>query len=420
MEATPLFDRLPEVLTVSELTAQLRDVVEPAFRSVLVVGEITSFKRYTSGHLYFNLTDGQSLIRAIVWRFTASRLRFPLKDGLQVIARGHLELYPKRGDYSLIIDQLSPKGIGEKELALRELKEKLARLGYFASERKRPLPRFPARIAIVTSPSGAAVRDMLEILARRWPFAEIWIVPVRVQGPGAAERIAQALRFLNHADGIDVILLGRGGGSSEDLDAFNQEIVAQAIFASRAPIVSAVGHEIDVTLADMVADLRALTPSEAAERVAPDCAVVYEELSQRRQRLQHQLERRLHLARERLEALAQRRVLQKPLERLRDQERRLDDSSERLLRGVRGRLTHLRGLIDARAARLEGLSPLQVLARGYSLTRTEDGARVLARAADVRPGDRVEVLLADGRLLAGVERVLPPPETLAWRREDNV
>jgi len=407
MSATPLFDRLPEMLTVTELTARIRDVLEPAFRSVLVMGEISSFKRYASGHLYFNLTDGESLIRAVIWRFTASRLRFPLKDGLNVVAQGHVEIYNKRGDYSFIIDQISPRGVGEKELALRELKEKLARLGYFASERKKTLPRFPRRIAIVTSPSGAAIRDMLEILSRRWPFAEVWICPVRVQGDGAAQSITSALRFLGHVRGIDVILLGRGGGSSDDLDAFNQEIVAQAIFASKAPIVSAVGHEIDVTLADMVADLRALTPSEAAERVVPDCAVVYEELAQRRQRMQHQLERRLHLARERLEALAQRRVLRQPLERIRDQERRLDDVGERLLRAMRQRLVQGRGVVEAKAARLDALSPLQVLGRGYSLTRTADGARVIRRAAEVTPGERIEVLLAAGKLISTVNETLP-------------
>lgn len=403
MSATPLFDRLPEILTVTELTARIRDVIEPAFRSILVMGEISSFKRYASGHLYFNLTDGESLIRAIIWRFTASRLRFPLKDGLNVVAQGHLEVYNKRGDYSFIIDQISPRGVGEKELALRELKEKLARLGYFASERKKALPRFPRRIAMVTSPSGAAIRDMLEILARRWPLGEVWVCPVRVQGDGAAQSIANALRFLGHVKGIDVILLGRGGGSSDDLDAFNQEIVAQAIFNSRAPIVSAVGHEIDVTLADMVADLRALTPSEAAERVVPDCAVVYEELAQRRQRMAHQLERRLHLARERLEALAQRRVLRQPLERIRDQERRLDEVVERLLRATRQRVTQGQAVVEATAARLDALSPLQVLGRGYSLTRTAEGRHVIRRAAEVTPGERIEVLLAEGRLIGTVD-----------------
>jgi exodeoxyribonuclease VII large subunit len=412
MHDTPLFDRLPEILTVSQLTAQIRDVLEPLFGSVLVLGEIRSMSRPASGHLYFDLADGPAKIRTIVWRLTAGRLRFPLKEGLEVIIRGHLEIYDKGGHYSLIVEQISPKGVGEKELALRALKEKLAGLGYFASERKKPLPRFPRRIAIVTSPSGAAVRDMLEILGRRWPLAEVWISPVRVQGDGAAQTITAALRFLNHVQGIDVILLGRGGGSSDDLDAFNQEIVAQAIYSSKIPIVAAVGHEIDVTLADMVADLRALTPSEAAERAVPDGAAVLEELGRRRQLLQHHLQRRVHLARERLEALAQRRALRQPLQRIRDQEQRLDETNQRLGRGMRQRLTQTRHLIDARAARLQALSPLQVLARGYSLTRTEDGGQVIRRAADVQPGQGIEVLLADGRLLGKVERVLPPPEAL--------
>jgi exodeoxyribonuclease VII large subunit len=412
MSATPLFDIEPEVLTVTQLTAQVQALLEHAFPAVLVGGEISSYKRHSSGHLYFNLKDQGAVIRAVVWRSTAQRIKFPVADGLEVIARGRLGVYAPRGDYQLYVDALQPHGAGAQELALRKLMEKLAKLGYFAAERKKPLPRFPRRVALVTSPTGAAVRDMLETLARRWPLAEVWVCPVHVQGITASFEIAASVRRLNLLAGIDVILLGRGGGSSEDLAAFNDEAVAHAIFVSRIPVVSAVGHEIDVTLADLVADCRAVTPTDAAVLATPDRVELLQGLSDCRRRLGETLSQRVHGVRQRFEALAGRRIFRFPLEPLRDRERRLDDTEERLRRAMTGRLHLGQERTEAHAARLQALSPLNVLARGYSLTRTADGTRVLHSALQVRPGDRVEVLFADGRFLADVERVLPPPVSL--------
>ena len=412
MSATPLFDIEPEVLTVTQLTAQVQALLEQAFPTLLVGGEITSFKRHSSGHLYFNLKDQGAVIRAVMWRSSAQRLKFALADGLEVIARGRLSVYAPRGDYQLYVDSLQPQGAGAQELALRQLMEKLAKLGYFAAERKKPLPRFPRRIALVTSPTGAAVRDMLETLARRWPLADVWVCPVRVQGLASSFEIAGALRRLNQFGGIDVVLLGRGGGSREDLAAFNDEAVAHAIFHSRIPIISAVGHEIDVTIADLVADCRAVTPTDAAVLATPDRAKLALDLTSRQRHLAELLANRVRVQRERLDTLAQRRVFRLPLERLRERERKLDELEERLRRARDQRLLVARQRTDAHAARLQALSPLNVLARGYSLTRTEDGRRLLHSAAQVQPGDRVEVLLADGRLVAGVERVLPPPAAL--------
>src|SRR5262245_13506277 len=227
-----LFDE-PDIWTVSYLTAQLKSLVEKYFDALWVVGEITSLTRASSGHIYLTLKDSEAVLRCVLWRSTALRGRLELDEGMEVLARGRISVYPPRGDYQLVIEEIQPRGLGAQDLALRKLREKLAKLGYFAPERKRPIPRFPGRVALVTSPTGAAIRDMLEILGRRWPALEVVICPVRVQGDGAAEQIANALQRLSSCADIDVILLGRGGGSNEDLAAFNAEIVARAIFTSK-------------------------------------------------------------------------------------------------------------------------------------------------------------------------------------------
>jgi exodeoxyribonuclease VII large subunit len=334
-----------------------------------------------------------------------------LRDGLEVIARGRLSVYVPRGEYQLQADEIQPKGIGPLELAFRQLKEKLALLNYFDPARKRPLPRIPRRIALVTSASGAAVRDMLEILGRRWPAVEVWIRPVRVQGEGAAEEIAAAIRLLNRIgfggpNAIEVLIVGRGGGSLEDLWAFNEEVVAHAIFASRIPVISGVGHETDLTIADLVADVRALTPSEAAERVVPNRLEIQEWLAKQSERMRQTLSRRLDLGRDRLEELSKRRCFRLPLERLHDQEQRLDDWLERLSRAQRQKLTQAGQRIEAYAARLQALSPLNVLARGYSLTRKESDNSVVRNAEQVRTGERLVSLLQHGRVISRVEENL--------------
>jgi exodeoxyribonuclease VII large subunit len=260
----------PQTLTVSELTARIKDMLEGSFPAVWVSGEISNFSRPQSGHCYFTLKDDIAQIRAVMWRGTALKLKFAMSDGLEVLCRGHLDVYAPRGSYQLVVDELEPKGVGALELALRKLREKLSAEGLFDPARKRPLPVFPKRIAFVTSPTGAAVRDFLEVLRRRWRGVEVLIIPARVQGDGSVTEIVAGIRAANRLKPApDVLIVGRGGGSLEDLWSFNEEAVVRAIAASRIPTVSAVGHEIDVTLADLVADVRALTPSEAAERVVP-------------------------------------------------------------------------------------------------------------------------------------------------------
>ncbi len=392
-----------KVRSVSELTAEIRGLLEEGFASVWVCGEVSNLARPASGHVYLVLKDGQAQLPAVIWRGIALRLRFDPRDGLEVIVRGRLTVYPPQGKYQLVIEELHPKGIGARELALRQLLERLFGLGYFDAKRKRPLPRFPRRVALVTSPSGAAVRDMLEILGRRWRAAEVWVCPVRVQGDGAAEEIAGAIRRVNRLGGVDVLVVGRGGGSTEDLWAFNEEIVAQAIYESRIPVVSAVGHEIDVTVADRVADRRALTPSEAASLVVPSRDELAEWLRDQEQRLRTRMLTRLREARRRWQELAERPVFRRPLEGVRERERWLDELGGRLERAVRLKVAAARQAVETAAARLETLSPLNVLARGYSLTRTETG-EVVHRPEQVRTGDRLVTTVEHGRIVSRVEK----------------
>ncbi len=404
-----------KIRTVSELTLEVKTLLEQGLPPVWVAGEISGLSRPSSGHVYFQLKDGAAQLRAVIWRGTALRLAFDPTNGQHVIARGRIGVYAARGEYQLSIEELYPKGMGAQELALRQLKEKLFRLGYFDPKRKKPLPRWPRCVGLVTSPSGAAVRDMLEILGRRWPATEVWVCPVRVQGIGAAGEIARAVRLVNRLRCADVIVLGRGGGSTEDLWAFNEEIVAHAVYESLIPIVSAVGHEIDVTIADLVADRRALTPSEAAEIVVPNCQELLEDLDRLDERIRGLMAARVQQARQRCRDLAERRAFRWPLERVRDEERCLDDWQERLERGIKQRLLRARQHAEAMAARLETLSPLNVLARGYSLTRGQDDARLIRSAKQVSPGDLLVTLVHEGRIVSRVEEANPQPESSSLR-----
>ncbi len=400
----------PPVLSVSELTRQIKDCLEGNFPLVAVRGEISNCAFAGSGHVYLTLKDDDAQLRAVMWRMKASRLKFDLHDGLQVVAVGRIDVYPARGSYQLVIEELIPHGLGPLELAFRQLHDRLAAEGLFAPERKRPLPRFPRRIALVTSPASAAVRDMLQVITRRWRAAEIVVVPVPVQGDGAAELIAAAVQMLPGIPGVDVAIVGRGGGSLEDLWAFNEEVLARAIVASPIPIISAVGHEIDVTIADLVADRRALTPSEAGEVVVPDEAEVLALLQQNALRLVALLRERAAAARSRLDALASRRVLTRPGERLLALAEHVDDLESRLLRAIRRRHQDATARWTALGAALEALSPLKVLQRGYSITtRAAEGA-LIRRADQMHTGELIMTRLGNGRISSRVEQVYPERE----------
>jgi exodeoxyribonuclease VII large subunit len=403
----------PEPLTVSALTAQLRGLVEGRFPAVWVAGEVSNFTRAASGHWYFTLKDAGAQLRAAMFRGFNLRTKFDPKDGLEVVARGRLTVYDPRGEYQLVVEELQPKGIGAAELALRQLKEKLLAKGYFDPRRKKPLPRFPKRVGLIASISGAAVRDLVELFAKRWPLTELVVRPSRVQGDGAAAEIAAALRMLNHFHAtrelpLDAVVLGRGGGSAEDLWAFNEEAVADAVFHSVVPVVSAVGHETDVTVADLVADHRAETPSAAVVALTPDRREMLAGLLEARTRLAEAVEHRLQLARQRVEQLAARPAFRRPLQRVRDLEQRLDDLGERVRRAGNQRVIQAADKIAALAARLETLSPLNVLTRGYSLTHTADG-QLVRSAADVTPGDVLVTRVARGSIRSRVENTDPAP-----------
>jgi exodeoxyribonuclease VII large subunit len=394
------------VYSVSELNARIRDTLQGTFSAVWVSGEITDLSRPRSGHIYFSLKDETSQLRAAIWRSAAASLGFELEDGMQVVCQGAVDVYPPRGTYQIIVRRIEPLGIGTLQLALLQLRDRLAAEGLFDPLRKRPLPIFPSHVAVVTSPTGAAVRDFLEVIRRRWPLPRVTIVPTRVQGSAAEAEIARAIRVAEHIR-PDVILVTRGGGSLEDLWCFNSEIVVRAIHACRVPVVSAIGHEIDVTLSDLVADVRALTPTEAAERIVPDQTEVLARLRQNSRRLQNVLAGKLRLLRTRLDLLSQRPVLRRPHEGLRDRARLLDELQQRLDSAVRTRLERRRQEVARCAGKLDSLSPLAVLSRGYSVTQRLADATIVSQSEQVSVGERILTRLGTGQLISRVEEVEP-------------
>ncbi len=393
----------PPVLSVSQLTHMIKGTLESTFAGLWVSGEVSEVSRPHSGHVYFTLKDEQAQIRAVMWRSTAQRHKFQLQEGQEVICRGDLDVYPPRGSYQLVVRSVEPKGVGALQLAFKQLQEKLAKEGLFDPAHKKLLPPFPRRIAFVTSPTGAAIRDFLQIARRRHAGIHMLVIPARVQGDGAAEDIVRGIQQAHRLrPRPDVLVVGRGGGSVEDLWCFNDESVVRAIFAAEIPVVSAVGHEIDVTLSDLVADVRALTPSEAAERIVPSAEELLMRLAQFQKRLVAALRGQCITVKSRLDSLASRRVLKRPLDRLGDRSRRLDELQVSLVRAIRRRLTRATDRLKGTSACLESLSPLAVLARGYSITQRADGGQVVRSAGDVAAGELIATRLHQGELLSRV------------------
>jgi exodeoxyribonuclease VII large subunit len=391
------------VLTVSQLTALIKQALESTFPLLWVSGELSDVSRPQSGHIYFSLKDAQAQIRGVVWRSTAVTLPFEIRDGMEVACLASLDVYPPRGGYQLEVRRMEPLGLGAQQLALRQLQEKLSREGLFDPRHKKPLPRFPRRIGLITSPTAAAVRDFLEVIRRRWSGSHVQVLPTKVQGDGAEAEIVRALRLAHRiTPRPDVLVLARGGGSLDDLCCFNREAVVRAVFASEIPLVSAIGHEIDVTLCDLVADVRALTPSEAAELVAPSQEEIVGALRQAEHRLTRRLKQRLAESRARLEWLAQRPALARPFEMLHMRARRVDELYLRSGRLMQRHLAAQRRLLDNFRARLDSLSPLATLQRGYSVTRTTAGD-VVRSADQVVAGQRLVTRLARGEIVSRVE-----------------
>ena len=435
------------IFTISELTHSIKSLLETKFPFVWVIGEISNFHTPLSGHFYFSLKDPSAQISAVMFRGQNRNLKFRPEDGLSVIAMGRINVYEPKGIYQIIIEYLEPEGIGVLQLAFEQLKARLSAEGLFEEEHKQPVPFLPRRIAVITSPTGAVIRDILNVIGRRYPNVVIEIVPVRVQGEEAAQEIAEALYFLNEQDNAEVIVVARGGGSLEDLQAFNSELVARAIFSSHIPVVSAVGHETDFTIADFTADLRAPTPSAAAELIVP----VKDDLDRLIQgitgTLRTSMTQRLRLLRERSIRVSGRLV--HPKRRIADYRLRLDDALERIVRGssrelgqmrnrvhvIQGRLARCtpefliqdlgialkhygqtlasamqfclqskRGKIDATVARLNALSPWAVLERGFSVTRALPEYALVKDVHQVNVGQHVEITVSRGSMVCSIER----------------
>lgn len=390
-------------LSISQLNYYIKHLVEESFPNIWVTGEVSDLSRPSSGHIYFTLKDEQSQVRAVIWRTTAQRLPFQLKDGLKVICGGAVEVYTPRGSYQLIINQLQPQGIGPLQLAFQQLHKKLAAEGLFDPAKKRPLSKFPKRIGFVTSPSGAALHDFLEAARSRWPDICLTVIPARVQGERASEDLIRGIRIAQKlVPRLDLLIVGRGGGSMEDLWCFNEESVVRALAASKIPTVSAVGHEIDVTLCDLAADLRALTPTHAAQLVLPDQAELSRQIGQLARRSRGAMYNRIQQLKQRLAYMSDRSVLARPHE-LHKQRRQLVDEFDLRARAAIWNLWQVKseklgGIARAAAA----LSPLGVLARGYSLTQVDGSTTPLTSYRSVVPGDSIRTTLKDGVVISEV------------------
>ena len=400
-------DNVDGFLTVSQLNEQIKDTLQDQFSHIRVVGEVSDVKRPPSGHIYLTLKDRDARIRAVIWRGTAQRFNFEFPDGQEVLCRGDIDVYPPRGDYQLIIRQMEPVGAGALQLQLRRLQQQLSSEGLFDAERKSRLPPFPRRIAFVTSPSGAAIHDFLEVAQRRWKGIHVLVIPSRVQGQGAAQELVAGISLAQQLSPMpDVLVVGRGGGSQEDLWCFNDELLVRAIAACKIPVVSAVGHEIDVTLSDLAADLRALTPTAAAEIVASS-----EHINQNLNALKHRLNGDLRTtatnAHRALERFSQSTVFRRPFARIRDLSRYLDELSLRAAQSLRYRHGRSQDRIAGLAGKLDSLSPLSVLARGYSVTQAADG-KVLTDAKQIQIAQPIQTRLAHGTLVSRVESIEMP------------
>lgn len=393
------------IYTVSELTRYIRVILDQSFPSIWVEGEISNFTLHSSGHMYFSIRDSNSVLKCAFFRRSNEKLKFKPKDGMKVICFGSISVYEARGDYQLIIEELEPKGIGALQMQFQQLKEKLLKEGLFSEAHKVPIPFLPTRIGIVTSPTGAAIRDILNIARRRFSNVEIIINPVRVQGEGAKDEIASAIRQFNELKNIDVMIVTRGGGSLEDLWPFNEEVVARAIYDSAIPVISAVGHEIDYTISDFVADFRAPTPSAAAELVIPRKDDLVSNIGMLVTRLKNSLAGRIDILSERLSTLTTSYVMRQPLNIILQHEQKIDGMTREISVKI-DHMVKMRGEnFNLLTGKLEALSPLAILNRGYSVTKRVSDGRIIKDARLLKKNDLVETRLGNGSFKSRVEDV---------------
>ena len=392
-------------VSVTQLTQYIKLLLDrdEILSQVCVRGELSNFKAHSSGHLYFTLKDEGAVISCVMFRSDAMKLRFRPESGMKVILYGRVSLFPKSGQYQIYVTNMQPDGVGALAVAFEQLKRSLHEEGLFDPAHKKSLPRYPRRVALVTSPTGAAVRDMIRILGHRWPMAELLICPVRVQGEGAAQEIADMLDYVDKHQLADVIITGRGGGSMEDLWAFNEEVVARAIWRCDIPVISAVGHEPDVTISDYVADVRAATPSNAAELAVRDSEAFQNALHQLQVRMEQAQLQKINRLRQRLDTLSKSRVMRQPDAYLQQQQLYLEMLRQRLEHSGEVLLVKNRQRFERTAAKLDALSPLKVLGRGYAMVTREDC--VIRETAQLTPGDAITVSLSDGAAQCTVNTV---------------
>jgi len=405
LKAQALSSAPPRPVSVSELTGHVKAILEGTFPSICVEGEISDLTRPRSGHIYFTLKDEHSQIRGVIWRSTAARMTTQLKEGQSVLCFGDVEVYAARGTYSLVVRKVQTQGLGPLQQAFLELKQKLNAEGLFAADRKRPLPRFPKRLGVVTSPSGAAIRDFLKAAAQRWPGVEILIIPTLVQGQGASESIAKAIRTAQKiTPSLDTLVVTRGGGSLEDLWCFNEEPVVRAIAQCNIPTISAVGHEVDITLCDLAADVRALTPTDGATCALPDRDLVVRSLTDMRARLDRTARNVINTRQNRLDALQTRSILKRPHELVQRRFRQLDELDARGRKAMFTRMQLNKAKLGKAAATLSALSPLNVLARGYSVTLDSDD-NTIQNPSQLKPGDVIRSRVEHGDIESVVKTI---------------
>lgn len=393
-----------KIYKVSEITREIRAILESQFRVVWVEGEISNYKRHTSGHIYFTLKDEAAQMNAVFFARENQFLKFDLEDGLHVICIGRISVYDQRGQYQLYVQRMEPKGLGALQLRFLQLKEKLEKEGLFSEERKKPIPLFPRRIGLVTSPTGAAIQDMLKIFRRMRFGLKLYLYPVRVQGDGAQNEISDAIDALNDFGALDVLIVGRGGGSLEDLWAFNEEVLARAIGRSKLPVISAVGHEVDWTIADFVSDFRAHTPTAAAEKIVMNWEELEERIKTVRERMRNGIEVLLSAKREALESLKESYALRQPLVYIQQLSQRVDELMRQLQNYLMRLFQEKRQLFQASAGKLHALSPLAILERGYSVTFDQRGM-IAKDAKRIRLGELIRTRLNSGTIKSKVTEV---------------
>jgi len=401
--ALKAFER--HIYSITEITREIKNLLEANIPTVWVQGEISNFKIHSSGHMYFSLKDEGAQIPCVMWRWNNQDLYFTPQDGMKVLAQGNITVYEKRGYYQLDVLQLTPAGIGELQLAFERLKNKLKAEGLFDERYKKPLPTYPERIGIITSPTGAAIRDLVSIIRRRFPSVQLILNPVRVQGDGAAQEIATAIEEFNEYGQVDLLIVGRGGGSLEDLWAFNEEVVARAIFNSKIPVISAVGHEIDFSISDFVADLRAPTPSAAAELAVRNKEELLETINGFCIKINQAISKRIQYFRERIQNLERSYALRKPTDLIKQYSQRVDELTKNLETAFSHRIQLMKENICSMQKRLEALNPHSVLKRGYSICYKAEDDRIIRRAAELTPEDKIKVKFYQGRILGTVETV---------------